>query len=65
MQMAVQKRDGTEKIQNFRLGDDFSHIVNCYCPKNYICHTFNENEFVSRGKIEHAKDLRKLEEAEG
>lgn len=40
-------------------------VLHCYCTKDSISHTFNENEFVSRGKIEQAKDLKKLEEAEG
>ncbi|EFX62531.1 hypothetical protein DAPPUDRAFT_336813 [Daphnia pulex] len=40
-------------------------VLICYCTKDSISHTLNENEFVSRGKIEQAKDLKKLEEAEG
>jgi hypothetical protein len=52
----------------FGLVEDFSHdyyCPHCYCTRDSISHTFNENEFVSRGKIEHAKDLKELEEAEG
>ena len=52
----------------FGLVEDFSHdyyFPHCNCTRDSISKKFNENDFIFRGKIEHAKDLENLEKAEG